>query len=76
MHQLCIAGQCWIVGMWLSIQFNRKAVQCMAHVRLLLLGNYLVFYSCFPLNHFLPINSGTLALTGPVTQLRLYPVDI
>ena len=49
------------------------------HVRLLLLGNYLVFYSCFPLNHlnhFLPINSGTLPFTGPVTQLRLYPVDI
>lgn len=79
MHQLYIVGQRWIAGMWVSIQFNRKAVQCMVHVRLLLLGNYLVFCSCFPLNHlnhFLPINSGTLAFTGPVTQLCLYSVDI
>lgn len=75
----CSAVQCWVVGTWLSIQVNRKTVPCVAHVRLLLLGNYLVFYSCFPLNHlnhFLPRKSSTLAFRGPVTQLHLYSVGI
>lgn len=52
---------------------------CVVHVRLLLLGNYLVLYSCFPLNclnHFLPRKSSTLAFRGPVTQLRSYSVDV
>ena len=42
-------------------------------------GNYLVLYSCFPLNrlnHFLPRKSSTLAFRGPATQLHSYSVDI